>query len=87
MQAKLQGLLDELHSELADAGELDAAAKEKLLELSREIAEAVGPDTDKTLQKDGRSRLQEAALNFESEHPRIAGILENIADTLAKLGI
>jgi hypothetical protein len=39
------------------------------------------------LLEDARDQLQAAAVNFESEHPRIAGVLGNITDTLAKLGI
>ena len=87
MKDKLQDLLKNLHAELGDAGDLDADAKQKLLVLAAEIEQAVTPDADQSLLEEGRNKFQEAAVSFESEHPRIAGILEGIADTLSKLGI
>jgi len=84
---KLQDLLKNLHAELGDAGDLDADAKQKLLALAAEIEQAVTPDADQSLLEEGRNKFQEAAVSFESEHPRIAGVLSNIADTLSKLGI
>ena len=87
MKDKLKGLLSDLHAELANTGELDTDAKRQLEILAKDIQGAIEPDTDKPLLEDARDQLQAAAVNFESEHPRIAGVLENITDTLAKLGI
>jgi hypothetical protein len=84
---KLKGLLSELHVELNDAGQLDADAKRQLEALAQEIQGAIDPDSDKPLLEDVQDQLQSAAVNFESEHPRIAGLLQNITDTLGKLGI
>jgi hypothetical protein len=84
---KLKELLGELHTELGNAGELDADAKQQLEALSRDIQGAIDPDSDKPLLEDARDQLQAAAVDFESEHPRIAGVLGSITDTLAKLGI
>ncbi|MCP4000962.1 MAG: DUF4404 family protein [Gammaproteobacteria bacterium] len=87
MKNKLKELLSELHTELGDAGELDTDAKQQLEVLAKDIQGAIDPDSDKPLLEDVSDQLQVAAVNFESEHPRIAGVLENITDTLAKLGI
>jgi hypothetical protein len=84
---KLKGLLSDLHIELNDAGKLDADAKRQLEALAQEIQGAIDPDTDKPLLEDVQDQLQAAVVNFESEHPRIAGVLQNITDTLGKLGI
>jgi hypothetical protein len=82
MDKRLHELLDELHAELSDAGSLDDVARQELRGLAEEIRFAVGEEDTVEL-----SRLQSATLQLESEHPRIAGILGSIADTLSKLGI
>ena len=87
MKDKLKGLLSDLHVELNDAGQLDTEAKQQLERLAQDIQSAIDPDADKPLLEDVRDQLQAAAVNFESEHPRIAGVLKNITDTLGKLGI
>ena len=87
MKDKLKGLLSDLHVELNDAGQLDAEARQKLEALAREIQDAVDPDSDKPLLEEAREQIQAAAVDFESEHPRLAGVLKNITDTLGKLGI
>jgi hypothetical protein len=84
---KLKGLLTDLHAELNSAGQLDADAKRQLEVLAQEIQGAIDPDSDKPLLQDARDQIQAAAVNFESDHPRIAGVLQNITDTLGKLGI
>ena len=87
MKQRLNELLTELHDELGSAAELDQQAKEKLRGIAREIEGAVGPDEDKGLGAEAMNHLEEAAVDFQSEHPRLAGILSQITDTLAKLGI
>jgi hypothetical protein len=82
MKKHLQGLLEDLHGELADASSLDDQARQQLRVLAQEIETAVG-DED----ADALNRLQSAALGLETQHPRITGILASIADTLSKLGI
>ena len=87
MKDKLKGLLSDLHAELNNAGQLDADAKRQLEVLAQQIQGAIDPDADKPLLEDAQDQLQAAAVNLESEHPRIAGVLQNITDTLGKLGI
>ncbi len=87
MKQKLEQLLAELHAELGSAENLDSAARERLRDAAREIEAAVGPDEDQQLGADTLGQLEEAALSFESEYPRLSAVVGNIADTLAKLGI
>ena len=87
MKQKLEELLAQLHAELASADALDEGAKEQLRNAAREIEAAVGPDNDKQLGEDTLDQLENAALSFESEYPRLSAVVNNIADTLAKLGI
>ena len=86
MKQRLQELLDELHSELADSDATDAQTRSELLKLAGEIEAAAAADM--SADEDGDDRpLQQTVLEFETEHPRISGILGQIADTLSKLGI
>ena len=87
MKQRLQKLLEELQTELGSTDALDDQAKEQLRGIAQEIEGAVGPDEDKGLGSDSMNQLEQAAVGFQSEHPRLAGILAQITDTLSKLGI
>ena len=87
MKQRLNQLLEELHTELGSAKALDQQAKEQLRDIAREIEGAVGPDEDKGLGSEAMNQLEEAAVGFESEHPRLAAVVHNIVDTLGKMGI
>jgi len=86
VKQRLQTLLKELHTELADTSAMDDQSRQELLQLAGEIEVSVGgePSADAPSPDE---QLQQAVLEFEAEHPRIAGILGQIADTLSKLGI
>ena len=84
MTKRLQKLLHELHSELNNPEAIDAESRKQLQGLADDIQAAI----DSTGSAEGgENELQRAVLEFETEHPRIAGILGQIADALAKLGI
>ena len=87
MKQRLNQLLEELHNELGSAASLDDEAKEQLRDIARQIEGAVGPDEDESLAAEALGQLEEAAVDFQTEHPRLAGILAQITDTLSKLGI
>jgi hypothetical protein len=87
VKQRLDQLLEELHSELGGADALDDDAKEQLRDIARQIEDAIGPEDDKSLGSDALDQLEEAAVDFQTEHPRLAGILAQITDTLGKLGI
>ena len=81
---KLQELLKELHRELSATTALDPQ--------SRTLVEQVLQDVDRIedLQEPSASvegRLREVVLRFESEHPRLATTVGQVADALGKLGI
>jgi hypothetical protein len=80
----LKAHLVALRRELAAAKTLDADTRQALGTLAEDIDDALRerePDF-KTL----RERVAAAALKFEAVHPRFAGILSDITDTLVKLG-
>jgi len=88
VRQRLQELLDELHAELGDSSALDQESRQELRELAQQIEAAVGDEGDDDgIAAQAMEHIDEATVAFESEHPRLAGILSSIADTLAKLGI
>ena len=85
---KLNRLLTDLHDELGSAETVDESSTELLRQAMDDIRDAVGSDdVTSGTPHPVRDQLERSAVEFESEHPRIAGILGQIADTLGKLGI
>lgn len=85
-QSKLQRLLHELHTELGSAESLDPESRAlvvKVLEDLGAVPEAAPAERHAT----AASGLREAMLRFETEHPRLAATVGQVADALAKLGI
>lgn len=81
---KLQQLLKELHLELGATETLDPQ--------SRRLVEQVLRDVDRIDQvpepaASVEARLREVMLRFESQHPRLATTVGQLADALGKLGI
>ena len=83
--APLRRQLERLLAELARAKNLDPEARDAVndavTEIERTLA-ATKPDV-----RSLRERVETTALEFEAEHPRLAGVLGEIGETLAKLGI
>lgn len=86
----LRKQLTELHDTLASTGELDPELRALLKEVSGEIEAILGeeaPEEDASAASQLQTRVRRATVDFETEHPRLAHILEDLADTLTKLGI
>ena len=86
----LRQQLTELHDSLASADELDPELRALLRDVSGDIENLLGEDAsaeEASAADQLQARLRRATVDFETEHPRLAHILENLADTLAKLGI
>ena len=86
----LKQQLTELHAELASANNLDPALRRQLRDVADDIerllaAETASEETSTVGQL--QTRVEEATVEFEADHPRFARILGDLADTLAKLGI
>ncbi len=81
---KLQQLLKELHRELGATRTLDQQSRALIEKVLQDVGR-VGEDSDAP---DGLEvRLREVVLRFESEHPRLAATVGQVADALGKLGI
>ncbi len=86
----LRQQLTELHDTLASTAELDPELRTLLKEVSGDIEGILGEDaaTEETSPTNQlQARVRRATVDFEAEHPRLARILEDLADTLTKLGI
>jgi hypothetical protein len=78
--------LKKLHAELPSAAEnLDENLHALLREVAGDIEQIIGGEPIEA--KSGRKRLEKLTVKFEADHPRLAQILGEIADTLSKLGI
>jgi hypothetical protein len=85
-KTKLQNLLADLHRELSTTGSVDAESRRLLDQVLRDIQQ-LSPPLGEQAPEGATAQLREAALRLEAEHPRLAGALGQLSDTLAKLGI
>jgi len=86
----LQEQLTELHGALASTAELDPELRALLKEVAGDIESLLGdaaPAEEATAANQLQARVRRATVDFEAEHPRLAHILGDLADTLTKLGI
>jgi Domain of unknown function (DUF4404) len=84
----LRDLLERVHQRLSGDGALDARSREMLKTLMHDIERALAQQGKKPGQKlEAAPRLEALAVKFESDHPALAGVLRQLADTLGKAGI
>ncbi len=86
----LQRHLADLHEELAAAGDLDPALRRQLRDVADEIEALLGASPDAAASPDEgqlQQRIRLATVEFEADHPRLARVMSDVADTLTKLGI
>lgn len=81
----LRDLLSELHARLQNAPTLDADSRELLTAVSADIENALAQETPEDYSPN--PPLEELAVEFEVEHPALAGVLRRLVDALGKAGI
>jgi len=85
---ELREQLIELHKALEDASHKAPEGNEMLSRVMTDIVRiASGDDIGPDESDDLHHRLQHQVSDFEVRHPRLAGILREVTDILAKLGI
>ena len=85
---KLQRLIATLQDELGATESVDDESRQALQQLIRDIEEIASGDAPATgSEASATGQLENATLQFESEHPKLSMILGEIMDTLGKLGI
>ena len=90
-ESELSALLSQLHDKLNDSPDIDDEARRMLGIVSQDIAVVLGRsspavDQDKSTIA-GSMTLKKMAVEFEADHPRLAHTLNDVADSLAKIGI
>ena len=90
-ESDLKVLLEQVHKKLNEPPSLDAATERMLGIVAQDIAVVLGRQA-KSAEKDdesgvGSHTLKKMAVEFEAEHPRLAHTLNDVADSLAKIGI
>lgn len=83
---QLRASLEALRQEL-EAPEALGAEDRTLLEQAANDIERVLDEEDATTPDSVRDSFEQAAVSFEVEHPRMARVMGEIVDVLAKMGI
>jgi len=84
---RIRATLSELETELGSPDSLDDETREELAAAAAEIAAALrrGKRSEKTRQAE--NSLQDRLVEFEAQHPQLAGIVTRLIDGLGQLGI
>jgi hypothetical protein len=84
----LQSILENLHRELASADSIDEESRVLLQDLAQDVERLAGDaDAADVEHESTAGQLQNAALRFESDHPKLAMALGEVIEALSKLGI
>jgi hypothetical protein len=81
---KLQKLIARLHEEISAADTIDDRSRALLKDLTGDIDALAAPGDEAD---SASGQLEEAALKFKSEHPKLSMALGELVDALGKLGI
>ena len=87
---RLREVLQELHESLESSEPIDAALHAPLRSAMEEIGRSLDPAHDGAAarkQHSLSSRISELALEFEADHPTIAGTLNRLTHMLSNMGI
>lgn len=86
-EQQVSNALDELRREIEQLELNDQAAKERLSGLVESIEQRLMPGIVEEDQPDLVEDVKDAVTQFEVEHPRITGILNDLMMALSNLGI
>ncbi|MGS2724727.1 DUF4404 family protein [Porticoccus sp. GXU_MW_L64] len=85
---ELKQQIAELRHSLQEASETDVHVKDMLGSLMEDIVVLVSEDNGGQVDSQAvHSQLDQQAADFEARHPKVAGLLRQLMDQLAKLGI
>jgi hypothetical protein len=86
VRQRLSELLEELQQEFEKADDIDPATRAQIEEVAAELDELLGREEDEPEQGIIET-LREKLLNVEIEHRRLATIVGETLDMLARLGV
>lgn len=84
---KLHQLLTQVHEQLKRQDSIDAKSQALLQQVLTDVKVASGSDSVGDISQDLSDRIEQQAVEFEQEHPTLAGILRQIMDTLGRIGV
>jgi hypothetical protein len=82
---KLRALLAQLHTHLVQAKSVDSEARTHLTTALHDIEQALARSGTATAPTG--PRLEALAVQFEADHPTVAGVVRELIDALGKAGI
>jgi len=83
---RLRESLLAIRTELAEPEGMDAGSRELLEKVAADI-ERVLDEEDETTPETARGRMEQLAVDFEAEHPRVARVVNEVVEALARMGI
>ena len=85
---RLDKLLADLRAELTDARGLDEQSRASLRQLAEDVGRlATSAQPAPERHATAIEELENTALRFETEHPRLASVLGQVMDALGRMGI
>jgi hypothetical protein len=82
---QLRSKLEHLQQQLAGTDELKPETREQLAEILADVQRVLAGKSGKDASIS--ARLSEAAVEFEEQHPTLAGTLGSVIDALSRMGI
>ena len=82
---KLRALLGELHARLRQGASLDSDARKHLTTALHDIEQALARGAPASASS--RDFVGALAVQFEADHPAVAGVVRQLIDTLGAAGI
>lgn len=83
----LREALERLHAEIELLGKKDDVLKQRLDALIEEVEQQIAGEGVETDAAGLIEKLQQQVEQFETQHPRVTGILNHIMLTLSNMGI
>lgn len=77
--------LERLHAELSTLESLDDETRASLAEVAADIERILGESNAQHTSLP--EKIEALTVRFEASHPKLAGVLSEVADALAKVGI
>ncbi|CCK75168.1 MAG: DUF4404 family protein [Oleispira antarctica] len=84
---KLHELLTQVHEQLQQQKSIDGESQALLQRVLADVKVASGSENSDEISQDLSDRIEQQAVEFEQEHPTLAGVLRQIMDTLGRIGV
>lgn len=85
---RLKRTIRDLHEDLEKTGQADPELKQLLKQLDGDLHRLLAAKAEVEKEQSGfNQRLESIAADFDTRHPQLAGVLRELADALARVGI